>query len=449
MLTQAESVALADGLSAFSRGLPDSDRKELDRLLFLGLSGHDQLALVPPEAILTGPEIAVLDAAKGRVEADQCAEIHSLVVILKATRRCNLRCTYCRAWRDDDSPDMSFDVLAEILAQTLTLPGLNHVEFIWHGGEVTLLDRSFFLKAMFLQACLKQPGTRIHNSIQTNGVKISDPLLRLFKHYGFSVGVSIDAPRQLHDALRLNKAGRPTWDKVRSGIAAMRAYDLPLALLCVVGPGTVELGAPALLEDLADLNVRDVGLLNMVPENGCERQARSDAFIDWQVYLEFMAEVYTVWQAHFADRLVLRELDDLQKAVRGGRPSLCYFAGNCAGHYLTFEPDGKVAACDKYVGLSEFRFGSLKDRSLPDLFRESRNLKSARQDIDDGMSQMSGCRWYWACQGGCPHDRRLTHVLGRAEPDCCGYAPLLEHIAAHQTGEQSSILPGKTGSGVK
>lgn len=55
---------------------------------------------------------------------------------------------------------MSFEVLAEIFAQTLSLPGLENVEFIWHGGEVTLLARDYFLKAMYLQAHLRQPGTR-------------------------------------------------------------------------------------------------------------------------------------------------------------------------------------------------------------------------------------------------------------------------------------------------
>lgn len=437
MLKWSESSALVDGLSAFSQSLPDYDRASLDRLLFLGLSGHDQLTLLPPDAILAPDEIAAFEAAKARVKPNKKAKIHSLVVILKATRRCNLRCTYCRAWRGDDSHDMSFEVLAEIMAQTLTLPSLKHVEFIWHGGEVTLLESAFFLKAMFLQSRIKQSGTRIHNSIQTNGVRISEPLLQLFRHYGFSVGVSIDAPRQLHDSLRLNRAGRPTWDKVRLGIEAMRAKKLPLALLCVVGPKTVKLGAEALLKDLAALNVRDVGLLNMVPENGCECRATADSFIEWREYLNFMTEVYTLWQNRFADRLVLRELDDLHRSLQGGRPTLCYFAGNCAGHYLTFEPDGRVAACDKYVGLPEFDFGSLKDRSLLDLFRQSSNLKSAKSDIEDGMSEMSGCRWYGICQGGCPHDRRLTQVLRTAEPDCCGYAPLLEHIAAHQKAAQT------------
>ncbi len=437
MLKPAESNALADALSKFSQALPDRDRAALDRLLFLGLPGHDQLKLVSPGAILAPGEIAAFDAAKARVEPNQNTKTHSLVVILKATRRCNLRCTYCRAWRNDDSHDMSFEVLAEVMAQTLALPRLKHVEFIWHGGEVTLLESAFFLKAMFLQSRLKQSGTRIHNSIQTNGVRISEPLLQLFQHYEFSVGVSIDAPRQLHDSLRLNKAGRPTWDKVRSGIEAMRAKELPLALLCVVGPKTVELGAEALLNDLVGLNVRDVGLLNMVPENGCECRAPADSFIEWREYLDFMAEVYTLWQSRFADRLVLRELDDLHRSLQGGQPTLCYFAGNCAGHYLTFEPDGRVAACDKYVGLPEFGFGSLKNRSLPDLFRVSGNLKSAKSDIEDGMSEMSGCPWYEVCQGGCPHDRRLTQAFGTAEPGCCGYAPLLEHIATHQKAAQT------------
>lgn len=434
---------LAEKLRMLSETLPSDQREALDTLVFKGLSAHDQLALVPPEALLSPSELADFNQAEERAQARAEISVSSLVVILKATRRCNLRCTYCRAWRPDDSADMSFGVLADICAQVLSLPGLRHVEFIWHGGEVTLLDRSFFLKAMVLQARFRRHGTQITNSIQTNGVRISGSLLDLYAHFGFSIGVSVDAPRVLQDSLRQNKAGRPTWERVRRTLTTLKERRLPLALLCVVGPQTRKLGARALLESLAELGIPNIGLLNMVPENGREAAAGPQDLIEWQDYLDFMAEVYTLWQEDYSQLMVLRELDDLHRAVQGGATSLCYFTQNCAAHYLTFEPDGHVASCDKYVGLQDHRFGSVAAGSLADILATSSNLAKARAGMDAENETMSRCKWFALCKGGCPHDRRLTRLRGTAWPDCCGYGPLLDHISSSL--EKRSNLPERTG----
>ena len=65
--------------------------------------------------------------------------------------------------------------------------------FCMHGGECTLIDRSDFetiLKKMYqLQG---------KSSIQTNAYEIDNDLIRLFKKYKTSVGVSIDRDGKLN-----------------------------------------------------------------------------------------------------------------------------------------------------------------------------------------------------------------------------------------------------------
>ena len=60
-------------------------------------------------------------------------------LIIKATRLCNLRCTYCTDWRDGPDQTMAFEVLASLVSAALKDPDHDSVEFIWHGGESTLL----------------------------------------------------------------------------------------------------------------------------------------------------------------------------------------------------------------------------------------------------------------------------------------------------------------------
>jgi len=58
-----------------------------------------------------------------------------LGLIVKATRLCNLRCTYCHDWRSGPNQTMPFEVLTQLTAKALRDPEHDSVEFIWHGGE--------------------------------------------------------------------------------------------------------------------------------------------------------------------------------------------------------------------------------------------------------------------------------------------------------------------------
>ncbi len=71
-----------------------------------------------------------------------------VALIVKATRLCNLRCTYCNDWREGHNQIMTFPVVATMIGKVLQDPLHDSVEFIWHGGEPTLLGRGFFEKVI-------------------------------------------------------------------------------------------------------------------------------------------------------------------------------------------------------------------------------------------------------------------------------------------------------------
>ena len=80
-------------------------------------------------------------------------------LIVKATRLCNLRCHYCHDWRVGHDQVMPFEVMLSLIARALQEPGRHNVEFIWHGGETTLLPLSFYEKAIFLQSQFRRRRT--------------------------------------------------------------------------------------------------------------------------------------------------------------------------------------------------------------------------------------------------------------------------------------------------
>lgn len=83
-------------------------------------------------------------------------------------------------------------------------------------------------------------GNRIENALQTNGTILNDEWAALFKENGFLVGISIDGPREIHDAYRVDKGGQPTFDKVLRGIETLNHNSVEFNTLTTVQRGNAD-----------------------------------------------------------------------------------------------------------------------------------------------------------------------------------------------------------------
>jgi len=214
-------------------------------------SGDASLAAlrsIPPEKILLSEEIRIYKRLFDEKENLTPAFSPQIVMVMKATRLCNLRCTYCNAWREGPNQSMSFEVLARATRDVLRAPGQNQVEFVWHGGEVTLLPRSFYHKALWLQQMFKLDEQDISNSVQTNGTLLTKEWADFLKKYKFSVGISLDGPPQVNDYSRVDRKGQGTSARVSEGIRMLDEANVPYGILMVVDDAVVKLGSRVLLD---------------------------------------------------------------------------------------------------------------------------------------------------------------------------------------------------------
>ena len=53
-------------------------------------------------------------------------------------------------------------------------------------------------------------------------------------NFRFLIGLSIDGPRELHDIYRVDKGGRPTFDKVMRGLRLLQKHGVEYNLLTTV-----------------------------------------------------------------------------------------------------------------------------------------------------------------------------------------------------------------------
>lgn len=122
---------------------------------------------------------------------------------------CNMRCDYCYYLekeglfgRERAIPEMSDEVLETFVRDYISAqPEGMPVAFTWHGGEALLRPRSFYERALELQRRYAG-GRRIENSLQTNGLLMSEDWCRFFADNEFLIGISLDGTEAQHDAFR-------------------------------------------------------------------------------------------------------------------------------------------------------------------------------------------------------------------------------------------------------
>jgi uncharacterized protein len=72
------------------------------------------------------------------------------------------------------------------------------------------------------------------NAFQTNGTLLTAEWCKFFHENQFLVGISLDGPRALHDAWRVNKRGGSTFDRVMAGVALLREHQVEFNILACV-----------------------------------------------------------------------------------------------------------------------------------------------------------------------------------------------------------------------
>jgi uncharacterized protein len=87
-----------------------------------------------------------------------------------------------------------------------------------------LWPQSSFAGFLSQVAQRRSQGWKLDVAVQTNLVRpIPTQLLQLFHQHGVSLGVSLDGPRAVNDAARIDRLGRGTYDRVMSNVERMRA----------------------------------------------------------------------------------------------------------------------------------------------------------------------------------------------------------------------------------
>ncbi len=140
---------------------------------------------------------------------------------------CNLACDYCfflakERLHPGSRSRMSEEVLEAHVRQVPEAHQVPQVTVACQGGEPTLMGLDFFRRAQGYIEKYRKPNTTVEPTIQTNGVLLDDEWCEFLQEHNYLVGVSVDGPREMHDAYRKDKAGKPVFDRVMRGLRPLQ-----------------------------------------------------------------------------------------------------------------------------------------------------------------------------------------------------------------------------------
>lgn len=162
---------------------------------------------------------------------------------------CNLDCEYCFFLSKDllypgSGFRMADDVQELYVRQLLEAHSqASEVVVTWEGGEPTMMGLDFFRRSVLLERRYAHPGQHILNTLQTNGTLLDDAWGRFLKENNFLVGISIDGPRELHDVYRVDKGGKPTFDRVIRGLDVLKRHEVDWNALTTIHAANADHGA--------------------------------------------------------------------------------------------------------------------------------------------------------------------------------------------------------------
>jgi uncharacterized protein len=364
--------------------------------------------------------------------------------------RCNLDCTYCyylekeRLYPDENKFRMPDDVLETyvrdyIAAQVAT--AAPDIWFSWQGGEPTLLGIDFFRRAIALQQTYAPPGRTVRNALQTNGTLLDEEWACFLKANDVLVGLSIDGPRDLHDRYRIDRAERPSFDKVMAAVDLLRTHQVEFNALTVVHRHNAR-QPREVYRFLKEIGIDFMQFIPIVERShdgatlaGAPQQEPEARVTPWSVlprdYGAFLCRIFDEWVKADVGRVFVQFFDVQLGLWAGGPSSLCWFAETC-GQGLALEHNGDLYACDHYV-YPDYRLGNIMQTPMATLAATPMQDKFGTDKRDTLPRQCRACEYRFACNGGCPKHRVLTTADG--EPGlnyfCESYLRFFAHAGPH------------------
>lgn len=310
---------------------------------------------------------------------------------------CNLRCEYCFAAKGDFGQGrclMPFDIAKKAIDFLIANSGTRHnLEVDFFGGEPLMNFDVVKQTVEYARSIEKQHNKNFRFTITTNGLLLDDEKIEYINKEMANVVLSLDGRKEVNDKLRITPNGKGCYDiivpKYQKIVASRGDKDYYIR-------GTFTKYNLDFTDDVMQMKNLGFEQLSIEP-------VVSDPNLDYSIKKEDLPAVFAEYE-RLADTIIetrrkgdyfnffhfMIDLDQGPCAIKRLRGC------GCGNEYVAVTPQGDIYPCHQFVGMEDYKMGSLVDGS----FNSDMKLMFARANV----YSKSNCKDCWAkfyCSGGC------------------------------------------------
>lgn len=370
---------------------------------------------------------------------------------------CNLNCAYCFFSKKDKLyPGSQFrmtdEVLESYISQTINAHQTPHVTIAWQGGEPTLMGLDFFSRAIELEKKYLRPGMTIENTLQTNGILLDDVWCSFLKENNFLVGLSLDGPKDMHDAYRRDRGGNGTWDRVMEGVRILQKHNVDFNILTTVHAANADHPLEVYRFFRDEVGAQYIQLIPIVERDNDtgfqEGNKVTDRSVKPEQYGQFLIKIFDEWIRRDVGEMFVLTFDGALASWVRGYSTLCVFQPIC-GEGVALEHNGDLYSCDHFVEPNYF-LGNILESPLLDLLDSEKQVEFGRDKSNALPEYCRSCQYLFTCHGECPKNRVLMTPDGKPGLNylCEGLKAFFKHVDSSMKIMAELLRTGRPASDV-
>jgi uncharacterized protein len=368
---------------------------------------------------------------------------------------CNLGCQYCFFLSKEnlyprESPLMDEAMLDTYIRQLMESSPGPQVDIAWQGGEPMLRGLDFYRRSVQLANKYRKPHQHVLHTMQTNGTLMDDEWAVFFKENNYLLGISVDGPRALHDAYRVNKQNEGSFDDVIRGWNCLRKHGVDVNILCTIHAANAEHPLEVYRFFRDELHAQYIQLIPIVEratadtiafanqgwggQRGTDRPLYkqegslvTERTVKAVQFGQFLISIFDEWVQRDVGKVYVTTFD-VALGSWLGQHNACIVAPTC-GSALVLEHNGDVYSCDHYVE-PDHRLGNIRETPLKTLVSSEKQRRFGQSKYDTLPKYCKECPVLFACYGECPRNRFIKTPDGEDGLNylCAGYKAFFTHI---------------------
>lgn len=352
-------------------------------------------------------------------------------IALLVTQKCNLGCVYCyggdgsygqQGYMTEDTAIRSIDWLINQSKDVRLL------SVCFFGGEPLL--RFSLIKKVVEHAKVKgkEHNKDFRFSITTNATLLEEKEIEFFEEHNVNILVSFDGTQKLQDSQRPFKSGKGSYAITIPKIKRLLDVRPHTSCRATLAVNTDPVSVRNALYDIGfksvHMNVSSPSLLNGIGKvSNPERN-----------YYEMLRMIESDSEAMLRN-IFRRDTEKLRNKYNQLKNLLVNFIYSVRKHHpcgagRTFagvSVSGDVYLCHRFVGMEEYKIGTVFDTELKRDIVEESPLKT--------VPKCSNCSSKYLCGGGCYHDNLgTTGSIFDPPEDMCRYRRSLVKLVASLSG---------------